>query len=102
MSGRVLFIRPTVDSDDLGLHYRDATNRTGRCPGCAVEVGLSVDDVGRFDLTYRHDHDCPVLASTARPDYRAPSRVELRRIARNEPCPCASGRKYKACHGRSS
>ncbi|MBL4587515.1 MAG: SEC-C domain-containing protein [Flavobacteriales bacterium] len=22
------------------------------------------------------------------------------KIGRNEPCPCGSGKKYKACHGR--
>ncbi|RMH48166.1 MAG: hypothetical protein D6686_11190, partial [Alphaproteobacteria bacterium] len=22
------------------------------------------------------------------------------KVGRNEPCPCGSGRKYKACHGR--
>ncbi|MDE6145929.1 MAG: SEC-C domain-containing protein, partial [Muribaculaceae bacterium] len=22
------------------------------------------------------------------------------RIGRNDPCPCGSGKKYKACHGR--
>jgi hypothetical protein len=30
--------------------------------------------------------------------------VELRRdmpkVGRNDPCPCGSGKKYKACHGR--
>ena len=24
------------------------------------------------------------------------------KIGRNEPCPCGSGKKYKACHGRSA
>jgi preprotein translocase subunit SecA len=23
-----------------------------------------------------------------------------RKVGRNEPCPCGSGRKYKVCHGR--
>jgi uncharacterized protein YecA (UPF0149 family) len=23
-----------------------------------------------------------------------------RKVGRNEPCPCGSGRKYKHCHGR--
>jgi preprotein translocase subunit SecA len=27
---------------------------------------------------------------------------EGRKIGRNEPCPCGSGRKYKQCHGRLS
>ena len=25
---------------------------------------------------------------------------ELEKVGRNEPCPCGSGKKYKACHGR--
>ena len=25
-----------------------------------------------------------------------------RKVGRNEPCPCGSGKKYKACHGRLS
>jgi preprotein translocase subunit SecA len=24
----------------------------------------------------------------------------VRKVGRNEPCPCGSGRKYKHCHGR--
>jgi uncharacterized protein YecA (UPF0149 family) len=23
-----------------------------------------------------------------------------RKVGRNEPCPCGSGKKYKMCHGR--
>ncbi|MBF0472030.1 MAG: SEC-C domain-containing protein, partial [Gammaproteobacteria bacterium] len=25
---------------------------------------------------------------------------EGRKVGRNEPCPCGSGKKYKQCHGR--
>ncbi|MRI62215.1 preprotein translocase, partial [Enterococcus faecalis] len=25
-----------------------------------------------------------------------------RKVGRNDPCPCGSGKKYKACHGRLS
>jgi preprotein translocase subunit SecA len=31
-----------------------------------------------------------------------PIRNTERRVGRNDPCPCGSGKKYKACHGRSS
>ncbi|SRR6266498_82518 len=30
----------------------------------------------------------------------APSAPEYKKVGRNEPCPCGSGRKYKHCHGR--
>ncbi|MBE0654796.1 MAG: SEC-C domain-containing protein, partial [Bacteroidales bacterium] len=29
----------------------------------------------------------------------APVRVE-KKVGRNEPCPCGSGKKYKNCHGK--
>jgi preprotein translocase subunit SecA len=34
------------------------------------------------------------------PQPRTPFVREGRKIGRNEPCPCGSGRKYKHCHGR--
>ena len=33
-------------------------------------------------------------------DNRSPFVREGRKIGRNEPCPCGSGKKYKQCHGR--
>jgi preprotein translocase subunit SecA len=96
-----VYIRPDVDHEDLGLHYRDACNRTGRCPGCRVDVEHWRDRAGHRHITYHHDDDCPVLTSTARPDYAAPLRVEAR-VGRNAPCPCGSRRKFKMCCGRAS
>ena len=28
-------------------------------------------------------------------------RREGKKVGRNDPCPCGSGKKYKKCHGRS-
>jgi preprotein translocase subunit SecA len=44
-------------------------------------------------------------SSTAQPDMpesRAPYVRDSRKIGRNEPCPCGSGKKYKHCHGKLS
>ena len=35
------------------------------------------------------------------PENRSPYVRDGRKIGRNEPCPCGSGKKYKQCHGRS-
>ncbi|MEX0982916.1 MAG: SEC-C metal-binding domain-containing protein, partial [Bacteroidales bacterium] len=35
----------------------------------------------------------------SRPQRAQPVRVE-KKVGRNDPCPCGSGKKYKACHGR--
>ncbi|MFT4190067.1 MAG: preprotein translocase subunit SecA [Comamonas sp.] len=34
------------------------------------------------------------------PDDGSPAAADLPRVGRNDPCPCGSGKKYKACHGR--
>jgi preprotein translocase subunit SecA len=36
---------------------------------------------------------------TAAPEPIAPVVRETRKVGRNEPCPCGSGKKYKHCHG---
>ena len=35
-----------------------------------------------------------------KPEKIAPFQREERKIGRNEPCPCGSGKKYKQCHGK--
>jgi len=99
--GGILYLRPNVDAEDLGLLYRDACNRIGRCPGCDVDVEHMVDNVGVRHVLFRHD-GCPVLASRVMADHDAPSRLEVRRVGRNTRCPCASGRKWKHCCGRAA
>ncbi|MDH3805652.1 MAG: SEC-C metal-binding domain-containing protein, partial [Gammaproteobacteria bacterium] len=31
-----------------------------------------------------------------------PFKREGRKVGRNEPCPCGSGKKFKQCHGKLS
>ncbi len=30
---------------------------------------------------------------------KQPNRIITKKIGRNDPCPCGSGKKYKTCHG---
>ena len=39
-------------------------------------------------------------AAAAAPSPQQPVRREMPKVGRNEPCPCGSGKKYKACHGK--
>src|ERR1035437_9397785 len=39
------------------------------------------------------------IAPTSQPEITAPIHVE-KRVGRNDPCPCGSGKKFKNCHGR--
>ena len=41
----------------------------------------------------------PASAGEERPEHQPYVRSE-RKVGRNEPCPCGSGKKYKQCHGR--
>lgn len=58
------------------------------------------------DMQYQHaDPDARPTAPT--PDAAAAAAAQPvvrdgRKIGRNEPCPCGSGKKYKQCHGRVS
>ncbi len=40
------------------------------------------------------------LGDKPSPQAQAPVRRSMAKVGRNEPCPCGSGKKYKACHGR--
>ncbi|MEZ5165636.1 MAG: SEC-C metal-binding domain-containing protein [Acidimicrobiales bacterium] len=43
----------------------------------------------------------PAVAKANEPVSRTPVvKSDLEKVGRNEPCPCGSGKKYKACHGR--
>ena len=58
------------------------------------------------NVAYRHDDLAPALAEEAAEQSAAaepapsPMRREGKKIGRNDPCPCGSGKKYKHCHGR--
>jgi preprotein translocase subunit SecA len=42
----------------------------------------------------------PFAGPTAGPEPAAPLVRDGRKVGRNEPCPCGSGKKYKHCHGQ--
>jgi preprotein translocase subunit SecA len=55
-------------------------------------------------VSYRHD-ELPSAAAAPAEEEAAetehqPFVREGRKVGRNEPCPCGSGKKYKQCHGR--
>ncbi len=69
--------------DATQLNYQGATD-------------ASVESAGAAERD-RRQHQ----VSKQRPQTRSAGRGE-RKIGRNEPCPCGSGKKYKQCHGRLS
>jgi len=78
---------------------------------CKVQIAVE-DDVRRVeeqrraqaDLQFNHP-EAKSLTGGGDPEAAAEERSEPfvregRKVGRNEPCPCGSGKKYKQCHGR--
>jgi len=63
----------------------------------------------KSEVQYRHD-DASAMQAQAGDNATSPDQDEAvqpfvregRKIGRNEPCPCGSGRKFKQCHGKLS
>jgi len=60
----------------------------------ASEAQKKSTDMSRMQ-TSRPD----LLNQNSEPKSNAPIRVE-KKVGRNDPCPCGSGKKYKNCHGK--
>ena len=84
----------------------------------AEEVAQAAEEIEQraeriANVTYTHPNEDGSLSSDAAPDTDAAAQVaasmaqraqapsgDVPRVGRNEPCPCGSGKKYKACHGK--
>ena len=68
-------------------------------PLALVEVARYETDRGDYASALRHLRAARVPADDAeRAWLEGLARPAVRKVGRNEPCPCGSGRKYKACH----
>jgi len=61
----------------------------------------------RQNARYMHEQTTALAAGEESPEEEPPSQAapfvrEGRKIGRNEPCPCGSGKKFKQCHGQLS
>jgi preprotein translocase subunit SecA len=55
------------------------------------------------NVTYTHPNEDGSVSTEAGPadgDAAAGRAAAVAKVGRNDPCPCGSGKKYKACHGR--
>lgn len=52
----------------------------------------------KTDLSNLQTSRSDLMTSSSEPKSQAPVHVE-KKVGRNEPCPCGSGKKYKNCHG---
>jgi len=63
----------------------------------AQEVPMNYQHPNEDSLTGETEVESVEAATASEPFVR-----NQRKIGRNEPCPCGSGKKYKQCHGRIS
>ncbi|MEG2849213.1 MAG: SEC-C metal-binding domain-containing protein, partial [Bacteroidales bacterium] len=54
----------------------------------------------RTDLSNMRTSRSDLATNSSEPKANTPIHVE-KKIGRNDPCPCGSGKKYKACHGKN-
>jgi preprotein translocase subunit SecA len=59
----------------------------------ATNAGLSADAAADQQAAMRNQGDGAKVE---------PIKRSMPRVGRNEPCPCGSGKKYKACHGKNA
>ena len=52
------------------------------------------------NVTYTHPNEDGSVAQETEPATLAAAGEPMRKVGRNDPCPCGSGKKYKQCHGR--
>ena len=52
-----------------------------------------------FNIKLVNENDNNVNNNTTKRKNSEPRRIITKKIGRNEPCPCGSGKKYKQCHG---
>ena len=76
--------------------------------GADVLLGMDIITSGDFVVTNHKGKTCVSfrMPSIECIDFVKPAAIEVddgkifRKVGRNEPCPCGSGKKYKHCHGR--
>jgi tetratricopeptide (TPR) repeat protein len=79
--------------------YRSALDADADHPLALVEVARYETDRGDYAAALRHLHAARVPADDSeRAWLEGLVMPAVPKVGRNEPCPCGSGRKYKACH----
>ncbi|MBL0151816.1 MAG: preprotein translocase subunit SecA [Ideonella sp.] len=65
----------------------------------AVQAAEAIEEQASqlSNVTYTHPNEDGSVSQEADP---ATVAAEVPRVGRNDPCPCGSGKKYKACHGK--
>ena len=66
----------------------------------APQRGLKASRDNEFDRSAQQQQQA-IDSSRQQPQKQMPVHVE-KKVGRNDPCPCGSGKKYKNCHGKDA
>ena len=62
---------------------------------------VSETDMARLERRRNEEPQRMVMSRGEEEEKKKPVRRQQKKVGRNEPCPCGSGKKYKKCHGRA-
>jgi len=99
----------TIDKDIIGMVFKLQVNvpeqvreRQRQDMKSQDLVASHQETVGMGFGSAKQVDEASPMAEAAKRGKAKPIRRQGRKIGRNEPCPCGSGKKYKKCHGASS
>ncbi len=87
--GVISKVEVTAEEDVDRLEQRNRAN-----------VPLEFQHAEGVDIFDEYQGDEAYAETEAEPVHHEPFVREERKVGRNEPCPCGSGKKYKHCHGK--
>ena len=97
--GEALAAPPRADLEEVPDMVPDMVMQPMRAAGGGMARRLPAESVPAPD--HRHRSGADDAGSHRSPsESRSPYVRGGRKVGRNEPCPCGSGKKYKQCHGR--
>ena len=85
----LIFRMEHLDEEFVNSTWVETTARHDAAPSPIMQQ--QVEDLAAADRA----------AGTSEPARVEPIRNDQVKVGRNDPCPCGSGKKYKACHGRN-
>jgi preprotein translocase subunit SecA len=62
---------------------------------------VSETDMARLERRRNEEQQRITMSRGEEEEKKKPVRRQEKKVGRNDPCPCGSGKKYKKCHGRS-
>ena len=91
-----------IKTEVLGNLFRTTTTRPEDYNRVLRGIQMSRPDVLSDMATNANAEALPGTAPEERPQIQIPKTVkrEMPKVGRNDPCPCGSGKKYKACCGK--